>query len=251
MSTRRPIKIDLGLATIIAAVIAAIVAVIVAIINNVGEGGSTPSSPSNGVISAAPSDRSEASSSSSITMSSTSSSISDLGDSDSNSTSDEHEPIHSSSKSESAPSPDDSNPDNSSGSLESSNPIKKITYDYGKVELFSSGSGIAYISKQFIAENYIGRIDGNKQVIGWVLTFLNNEKSFAIFVVPAPRETIERNFFKCDATYSINNENVKLYSDGISAKLKEEGDIQIEFNINDIPFDLTSAHFVFAGTYIG
>ena len=226
MSTRRPIKIDPGLATIIAAVIGAIVALIGFVINNVGEGDSTPSSNSDEIISTAPSESSEASSSSSITTSTTSSSSSDLDDPSNGSISDDvtniSEPIISSSESE---------------PIESSEPqtTTKTYYfvdDDGEVELFNDHSGVAYIYKKYLDENPIGEANiVGDTIIGWAIMMHCNEKDLTFHIV----QTDE---LDCTAQYDLNQKCQKIYLYHINVNREENGDLKIEFDIDEIAFDL-------------
>lgn len=225
MSTRKPIKIDPGLATIIAAVIAAIVALIGFVINNAGESDSTPSSDSDGFISTTLSESSEASSSSSITTSSTSSSSSD-GDPSNSSISNDitniSEPIISSSVFE---------------PIESSEPqtTTKTYYffdDDGEIELFNDHGGEAYIYKKYLDENPIGgsNIVG-ETITGWAIMLCCNEKDLTFHIV----ETDE---LDCTAQYDLNQKYQNTYLYHINVKREENGDLKIEFDIDEITFDL-------------
>lgn len=225
MGNHRPIKVDLGLATIIAAVIAAIAAITVAIINIINNNGSTSSSPSDGVISTVSSESSEANNSSSVAISSTSSSSSDLGEPSSSSISSDvtnsSEPIISSSISEPI---EFSEPQNITHSVSDEN---------GKIELFSDHSGVAYIYKRFLDENPIGKVNGiGDTIIGWSISLHCNEKVLSFNILS------QSDKFECTAQYNLDGEYQGTYLYDMFTKREENGDIIIEFDINKIAFDL-------------
>lgn len=134
-----------------------------------------------------------------------------------------------------------------SGDINTGNSIPFID---GEVELFSFRSGVAYINKNFLSKNYIGYIDGDNCVDGWALEFTQNEKSFVIFVLPIQREIIEQNGFQnCFASYFVNTKEVETFSEKISASLTEEGDLQIKFDIENVPFNLIYTDTVSASVH--
>lgn len=118
----------------------------------------------------------------------------------------------------------------------------KFKHKNGKIELFDSSSGVAYIYKEFLDENLVGKIyDDNKIVSGWAVKLYLDNDYFVFFVDPAGE-----NNFQCYAryaeydgsTYVYTNRN---YTEEISVVLTEDQEIKIEFNINNVPFDLCSS----------
>jgi len=119
------------------------------------------------------------------------------------------------------------------------------------VELFSDCSGIGYINKEYLSDNYIGKIDGDRKIIGWVLSLhKNEEEKFNVFVFPTQNELVnQKGFQNCRAAYMVNGKSVKSCSGMILANLTEDGDLQIEFNIDNIPFNLIDTDHVNSGRY--
>lgn len=244
MSPRRPIKIDPGLAAIIAAVItstiAAIAAIVVAIINKVDIGGSTPSSPSDsdysessdisdGVISTVSSESLEESSIPSESPSN--SSLSSL-----NNSIDDTQPSESSSDSE------------TSTTSDSSIPEMPRTFEHyrAKAVLYSPNSGEAYIYKEFLEENYVDKIIDNKyKLLGWLIDFHTDGQSVKFRVFPSQ-----------DGYYNFEVEAPNMFVDKnkirsfISAELLTNGDLKISFNFRSNSIDLSSTYGITPGTVI-
>ncbi|MDE6733783.1 MAG: hypothetical protein K2J77_13030 [Oscillospiraceae bacterium] len=219
MSSKKPIKIDPGLATIIASVIGAIVSITIAIVNNNKGSSSTPPLPSDsdyselsdisdGVISTVSSENSEAS----CIPSELSSSIS--------STSSPSEYLL------------DSEPNTSTPRV-----IMTIMNEDAKVELFGANSGIAYINRGFIEMNYIGTSFGGPTITGWTITLCSYDDSFTFEIVPIQNGTYFDVVFYSSNTPVDTNKIKNL----ISAELTEKGDLKIEFNFRNNPIDLSSS----------
>lgn len=244
MSNRKPIKIDPGLATIIAAVIGAIVSITIAIVNNNKGGSSTLSLPS---------DLDYPKSSYIPSELSSSCSLSNLDDSIDNT---QQSGVNSNSF------PNNSSEDNSKSNdymiiSESVVPIKDWPYviecEDGRAELDSDCSGTVYLYKHFLETNYIGRIiSDDEKIVYWGLSFVSNNKSFRVNVSPICQNEgaiFTTSFFVYYTSYYVNDEYVRSYFGIESAKYTENGDLKIIFNAKDVPFDLTSSSSVNALFY--
>lgn len=244
MSNRKPIKIDPGLATIIAAGIAAITSLTITIININKGGSATPPLLSDSNYPESSNIQSDYSSS--YTLSNPNNSIDNTQQSGLNSNS----------------SPNNSSEDSSKSNdylsiSESVDPIKDWPYEIecedGRAELDSDCSGTVYLYKHFIETNYIGRIiSDDEKIVYWGLSFVSNNKSFRVNVSPISQNEgamFTTSYFVYYTSYYVNDEYVRSYYGVESAEYTENGDLKIIFNAKDVPFDLTSSSSVNAVFY--
>lgn len=107
----------------------------------------------------------------------------------------------------------------------------------GMVEFYNDHSGVALIYKNYLYNNPIGSINefSGFETIGWSISVFDNTKSFS-FNITQSQTAIE--VFECTAQYDIDNEVQEIYLEQIYTQTDENGNLKIEFNINNLPFDL-------------
>lgn len=130
----------------------------------------------------------------------------------------------------------------------SSSPISDTPYTFKdertKVELYSSNSGVAYIYKTFLDENYFKKKihNDNDEIVGWSITFYDEEEILMIYVYPLPNGYY---YVEMDSPIIFIDQN-KLNS-FVSAELTGNGDLKITFNFRDEAFDLSSSKRIIPG----
>lgn len=108
----------------------------------------------------------------------------------------------------------------------------------GRVELFNDHSGIAYIYKKYLDDNPIGLIDeySNFKIIGWSIVLNYQNKSFSFNI--DSRQNDDKDHPYCSAQYNINEEPQNIFLNKPNVSYETNGDLKIEFNFDNVPFDL-------------
>ncbi len=111
----------------------------------------------------------------------------------------------------------------------------------GKIKLFNSCSGEAYINKGYLEKNSIGKIlyGERKEICAWSIDLLYNEMTkFFINVEPT-----SNNQYECTAWCSEANDNTSFYKylGEINVESSQNGDLKIDFQFDSLPFDLLNS----------
>lgn len=115
------------------------------------------------------------------------------------------------------------------------------------VEFYSDNSGCAYIYKKYLDENCIGNDKDDYTIIGWTLSLNSNEKSFQFNIFP---ENIDNKASKISTPYYENVKFIKEYIGQVSAMFVENGDLRIDFNFENTPFNLNTSDQVITGVFV-
>ncbi len=127
---------------------------------------------------------------------------------------------------------------NNSSNGSESNKKNLFTNEKGRVELFDGRSGVAYIYKGYLDENPIGLINeyGHTKIIGWSIILTYQNKSFS-FNIDCSQNNDEDHPY-CSTQYDINEESQNDLFNNPIVSYDTNGDLKIEFEFENIPFDL-------------
>lgn len=115
----------------------------------------------------------------------------------------------------------------------------------GIIGIYNDYSGVAYIYKDYLDEHPIGGIVDGSRVDGWSININSNDQYFYINLMPVENST---NLKEIITLYGTNDILPYDYIGNISTEMID-GHLKIEFNINNMPFDLETISSFYVGSY--
>lgn len=117
--------------------------------------------------------------------------------------------------------------------IECSDVLKELSSEYGKLIIHNENNCTGFIYNNFLSENYIGKIEGDHKIIGWIIDMNTGYDTMSL--------TVSLDLGNGDNTHILNGSaiynNIGTLNNDINSYIIND-EILIQINSDNLPFNL-------------